>query len=51
MTEEKIVQKLDENFESVLAVVAHPDDLEYGAASAIAQCSGGIDRCRLCCQF
>ena len=37
MTEEKTVQNLDENFESVLAVVAHPDDLEYGAASAIAR--------------
>lgn len=36
MTEGKTVQTLDENFENVLAVVAHPDDLEYGAASAIA---------------
>ncbi|MDH6579315.1 PIG-L family deacetylase [Kitasatospora sp. MAP5-34] len=28
---------LDEDWESALAVVAHPDDLEYGAAAAIAR--------------
>jgi LmbE family N-acetylglucosaminyl deacetylase len=28
---------IDEDFQTVLAVVAHPDDLEYGAAAAIAR--------------
>ncbi len=28
---------LPENWESALAIVAHPDDLEYGAASAVAR--------------
>lgn len=32
--------RLDEDWDRVLAVVAHPDDLEYGAASAIARWSG-----------
>lgn len=31
------MQPLDETFHRVLAVVAHPDDLEYGASSAIAR--------------
>ncbi len=31
------LEPLPEDFERVLAVVAHPDDLEYGAASAIAR--------------
>jgi LmbE family N-acetylglucosaminyl deacetylase len=30
------MHQLDESFGRVLAVVAHPDDLEYGASSAIA---------------
>lgn len=34
---ERTLGTLEENFDSVLAVVAHPDDLEYGAASAIAR--------------
>ena len=37
MNVESNLSSLDEGFESVLAVVAHPDDLEYGAASAIAR--------------
>jgi LmbE family N-acetylglucosaminyl deacetylase len=37
MTEKNSLSTLDEKFDSVLAVVAHPDDLEYGAASAIAR--------------
>jgi LmbE family N-acetylglucosaminyl deacetylase len=37
MTEQKILAPLDENWERALAVVAHPDDLEYGAASAVAR--------------
>jgi LmbE family N-acetylglucosaminyl deacetylase len=31
------MQPMDENWSSAIAVVAHPDDLEYGAASAIAR--------------
>ena len=31
------LEPLPEDFDRVLAVVAHPDDLEYGAASAIAR--------------
>jgi LmbE family N-acetylglucosaminyl deacetylase len=37
MAEQKKLAPLDENWERALAVVAHPDDLEYGAASAIAR--------------
>ncbi|MBV9592261.1 MAG: PIG-L family deacetylase [Actinobacteria bacterium] len=31
------LEPVDEAFETALAIVAHPDDLEYGAASAIAR--------------
>ncbi|MFJ5228815.1 PIG-L deacetylase family protein [Kitasatospora sp. NPDC088391] len=31
---------LDEDWESALAVVAHPDDMEYGAAAAVARWTG-----------
>jgi len=37
MVEQKNLKPLDENWERALAVVAHPDDLEYGAASAVAR--------------
>ena len=37
MAEQRKLQTLPENWERALAVVAHPDDLEYGAASAIAR--------------
>jgi LmbE family N-acetylglucosaminyl deacetylase len=37
MAEQKKLAPLDENWERALAVVAHPDDLEYGAASAVAR--------------
>ena len=37
MSNENKIATLDESFDSVLAVVAHPDDLEYGAAAAIAR--------------
>jgi hypothetical protein len=37
MVDEKKFKRLDENWERALAVVAHPDDLEYGAASAVAR--------------
>ena len=37
MADNKKLQPLDEDWERALAVVAHPDDLEYGAASAVAR--------------
>jgi LmbE family N-acetylglucosaminyl deacetylase len=37
MAEQNKLTPLDENWERALAVVAHPDDLEYGAASAVAR--------------
>ena len=37
MSEQPKLQPLPEDWERALAVVAHPDDLEYGAASAIAR--------------
>ena len=37
MAIEQDLKPLDENWERALAVVAHPDDLEYGAASAVAR--------------
>jgi LmbE family N-acetylglucosaminyl deacetylase len=37
MARQKNLKPLDENWERALAVVAHPDDLEYGAASAVAR--------------
>ena len=36
MSETKL-RPLDENWQTALAVVAHPDDLEYGTASAISK--------------
>ena len=32
-----MLEPLDEDWRRLLAVVAHPDDLEYGAASAVAR--------------
>jgi LmbE family N-acetylglucosaminyl deacetylase len=37
MAEQNNLTSLDENWQRALAVVAHPDDLEYGAASAVAR--------------
>ena len=37
MDEKNRLEPLDEAWERALAVVAHPDDLEYGAASAVAR--------------
>jgi LmbE family N-acetylglucosaminyl deacetylase len=31
------LQRLDENWQRALAIVAHPDDLEFGAAAAVAR--------------
>ena len=36
MSDRKL-QPLDENWQTALAVVAHPDDLEYGTASAVSK--------------
>ena len=36
MSERKL-QPLDEDWQTALAVVAHPDDLEYGTASAVSK--------------
>ena len=33
------LSRLDEDLDKALAIVAHPDDLEHGAASVIAQWS------------
>ena len=35
------LELIPENFERAMAIVAHPDDLEYGAASAIARWTRG----------
>ncbi|GAA1085103.1 PIG-L deacetylase family protein [Nocardiopsis composta] len=41
MADEKVsLQQLDEDWNRALAVVAHPDDLEFGTASAIARWTG-----------
>ncbi len=34
------LQPIDENWQRGLAIVAHPDDLEFGAAAAIARWTG-----------
>jgi LmbE family N-acetylglucosaminyl deacetylase len=39
---------IDENWTTALAVVAHPDDLEYGAAAAIARWTAQGKRVRYC---
>ncbi|MEZ0089704.1 PIG-L deacetylase family protein [Streptacidiphilus sp. EB129] len=35
--ETQLFEPVDENWQSALAVVAHPDDMEYGAAAAVAR--------------
>ena len=37
MSETVKLQPVPEDWESALAIVAHPDDMEYGASSAIAR--------------
>ena len=39
---------LDESWERALCVVAHPDDLEFGAASAVARWTGQGKRVVYC---
>src|SRR6476619_8662946 len=34
------IEPLDENWERALCVVAHPDDMEFGAAAAVARWTG-----------
>ncbi|WP_459974059.1 PIG-L deacetylase family protein [Nocardioides pyridinolyticus] len=38
--EPKTLEPLPEDWERALCVVAHPDDLEFGAAAAIARWTG-----------
>ena len=33
-------ERLDESWERALAIVAHPDDMEFGAAAAVARWTG-----------
>lgn len=40
MTDQASLPRLDESWKRALAVVAHPDDMEYGAASAVARWTG-----------
>ena len=42
------LEALDESWSSALAIVAHPDDLEYGSASAIARWTGQGKRIVYC---
>ena len=37
MADPQDLSPVDENWDTALAVVAHPDDLEFGAAAAIAR--------------
>lgn len=48
MTTPSPLEHLDEDWTSALAVVAHPDDLEYGAAAAIARWTGQGKRVAYC---
>lgn len=48
MTTPLPLQAIDENWTTGLAVVAHPDDLEYGAAAAIARWTGQGKRITYC---
>ncbi len=40
MTTPEPVQPLDENWQRALCIVAHPDDMEFGAAAAVARWTG-----------
>jgi LmbE family N-acetylglucosaminyl deacetylase len=42
------LEAVDESWTSALAVVAHPDDLEYGAAAAVARWTGQGKRITYC---
>src|SRR2546422_402543 len=40
MTGVEMLEPLDEDWQKALAIVAHPDDLEFGSAAAIARWTG-----------
>jgi len=40
MSDQPPFQPVDEDWQTALAVVAHPDDMEYGAAAAVARWTG-----------
>ena len=40
MTEGPTLERIPEDWDRALAIVAHPDDLEYGAAAAVARWTG-----------
>src|SRR5438874_7103074 len=42
------VETVDETWSSALAIVAHPDDLEYGTAAAVARWTGQGKRVVYC---
>lgn len=48
MTEPAAMEHLDESWSSALAIVAHPDDLEYGTAAAIARWTAQGKRVSYC---
>ena len=48
MTDAPRFQPLPEDWETALAVVAHPDDIEYGAAAAVARWTGQGKRVVYC---
>lgn len=48
MTEPQPMEYVDESWSSALAIVAHPDDLEYGTAAAIARWTSQGKRVTYC---
>jgi LmbE family N-acetylglucosaminyl deacetylase len=48
MAEIEKLEPFDESWSSALAIVAHPDDLEYGAAAAVARWTGQGKRVVYC---
>ena len=42
------LEPLDENWERALCIVAHPDDMEFGAAAAVARWTGQGKRVAYC---
>lgn len=48
MADTLALQPLEEDWERALAVVAHPDDMEFGAAAAIARWTGQGKRIEYC---
>jgi LmbE family N-acetylglucosaminyl deacetylase len=48
MSEPATLEHIDENWSSALAIVAHPDDLEYGTAAAVARWTAQGKRVAYC---